>query len=147
MEVNGLNNINKASATTSAPSLPQSQVTSNVSTDTPVVESAPTVVSEPTKEVNMTTAEQSGSGIRPHVREVFNEEVEKQLKDMIQEINSRMQSHTEISYSIHEKSSKLSIKIVDKESKKVLKEWPSEKSLDLLAKIFEQQAVMLDKKL
>ncbi len=66
---------------------------------------------------------------------------------MIDEINSRMQSHTEISYSIHERSSKLSIKIVDKESKKVVKEWPSEKSLDLLAKVFEQQAMMLDKRL
>ncbi len=147
MEVNSLNNTNKVSnvANTSNNSVPHSSTTRSSNTNNTVEEN--TVASEPAREVNLTTGEQTGNGMRPHVKEAFNEEVEKQLKEMIDEINSRMQSHTEISYSIHERSSKLSIKIVDKESKKVVKEWPSEKSLDLLAKVFEQQAMMLDKRL
>ncbi len=143
MEVNGLNNNNANTSNVSGQSSPSPAPTISV-------QSAPQVVaseSKPTVEVNMTTGEQTGNGVRSHVREAINEEVERQLKDMISEINSRMQSNTEISYSIHSKSSKLNIKIIDKASKEVIKEWPSEKSLDLLAKMFEQQAVMLDKKL
>ncbi len=149
MEVNSLNNTNKVNNVASASSVshnaPHSSTTRSSNQNNTVEESVP--VSEPAREVNVTTGEQTGNGMRPHVKEAFNEEVEKQLKEMIDEINSRMQSHTEISYSIHERSSKLSIKIIDKESKKVVKEWPSEKSLDLLAKVFEQQAMMLDKRL
>ncbi len=91
--------------------------------------------------------EKKDKKIRSHVKEIANEDLEKQMQDIISEINRRITTNTEVSFSTHDASNKLNIKIIDKETKKVIREWPTEKSLDLLAKMIEKESVVLDTKL
>ncbi len=147
MEISGLNNINVSTTNNvnTNPNTAQSPSHTHVSKNTPNNSPARERVQ---KEASVQLGDhQTGSSVRSHVQDAKNEELEKEIKALIDSINSKMKTNTEISFSIHEKSSKLNIKIIDKESKKVLQEWPSEQSLDMLAKIFEKQAVLLDKKL
>ncbi len=93
------------------------------------------------------TPEKKDKNVRSHVKEIANEDLEKQMQDIISEINKRITTNTEVSFSTHDASNKLNIKIIDKETKKVIREWPTEKSLDLLAKMIEKESVVLDTKL
>ncbi len=93
------------------------------------------------------TPEKKGKNVRSHVKEIANEDLEKQMQDIIAEINKRITTNTEVSFSIHDASNKLNVKIIDKDTKKVIREWPSEKSLDLLAKAIDKESIILDTKL
>lgn len=55
--------------------------------------------------------------------------------------------NSEPKFGIHEATNRVMIKIVDKDSKEVIKELPPEKTLDLLAKNLELAGVLVDKKL
>ena len=49
-------------------------------------------------------------------------------------------------FGIHEKTHRVTIKIVDKETKEVIKEYPPEKTLDMIAKVWEMAGIMVDEK-
>ena len=68
-----------------------------------------------------------------------------QVKKAVESIN-RSQSHTEAIFGIHEGTNRVTIKIVDKESKKVVKEYPPEKTLDMIQKLWEMAGLMVDEK-
>lgn len=68
-----------------------------------------------------------------------------QVKKAVESIN-RSQSHTEAIFGIHEGTNRVTIKIVDKESKKVIKEYPPEKTLDMIQKLWEMAGLMVDEK-
>ncbi len=53
---------------------------------------------------------------------------------------------TEAVFGIHEKTNRVTIKIVDKKTKEVIKEVPPEKTLDLIAKAWELAGIMVDEK-
>lgn len=55
-------------------------------------------------------------------------------------------SFREINYGIHEKTRQLIIKVVDTETKEVVREIPPEKALDVLANIWEMAGILVDKK-
>ncbi len=93
------------------------------------------------------TPEKRNKTVRSHVKDIANEDLEKQMQEIISEINKRITTNTEVSFSMHDASNKLNIKIIDKETKKVIREWPSEKSLDLLAKAIDKESIVLDTKL
>ncbi len=151
MEVGSLNNsvstasLNTSSASTNASSnVEVKPVQHSESTKTQTLTpQAQAVVYEYTKFSN----DNAGNGIRQHVQDIKSEEVERQMRDIVDKINSRLTTNTEVNFAFHAKSNRLNIKIVDKETKKVVKEWPSEKSLDLLAKLIDKEAVVLDKRL
>ena len=68
-----------------------------------------------------------------------------QVREAIKEMNRK--SHgTEAIFGIHEKTNRVTIKIVDKESKEVIKEVPPEKTLDLIAKAWELAGILVDEK-
>ena len=69
-----------------------------------------------------------------------------QVKKAVESIN-RSQAHTEAIFGIHEGTNRVTIKIVDKESKKVIKEYPPEKTLDMIAKVWEIAGILVDEKL
>ena len=48
---------------------------------------------------------------------------------------------------IHDATNRVTIKIVDKDTKKVLKEYPPEKTLDMIAKVWEMAGLLVDQKL
>ena len=49
-------------------------------------------------------------------------------------------------FGIHDATNRVTIKIVDKETKKVLKEFPPEETLDMIAKVWELAGIMVDEK-
>ena len=61
-------------------------------------------------------------------------------------MNKRLNANTEAVFGIHEKTDRVTIKIVDKDSKKVIKEFPPEKTLDLIAKVWEIAGIAVDEK-
>jgi len=68
-----------------------------------------------------------------------------QLKRAVEEINKKANS-SEAVFGIHEDTNRITIKIVDKESKEVIKEFPPEKTLDMIAKVWEMAGLMVDEK-
>ncbi len=68
-----------------------------------------------------------------------------QVKKAVERLNERM-SHSEAVFGIHEKTNRLTIKIVDKETKEVIKELPPEKTLDMIAKAWELAGLLVDER-
>ena len=67
------------------------------------------------------------------------------LKDAVDKINKSV-SNTSAIFGIHEKTNRITIKIVDKETKDVVKEIPAEETLDLVAKAWEMAGILVDEK-
>lgn len=76
-----------------------------------------------------------------------NEEVanHEQIKRAVENINKN-NAHTEAVFGIHEGTNRVTIKIIDKESRKVVKEFPPEKTLDMIEKVWEMAGLMVDEK-
>jgi len=68
-----------------------------------------------------------------------------QIKKAVAEINKKA-SGTEAIFGIHDQTNRVTIKIVDKETKDVIKELPAEKTLDLIAKAWEMAGLLVDEK-
>lgn len=69
------------------------------------------------------------------------------LDKLVTEVNHKYKlANKEFSYDIHEKTNRVTVKIKDSETGEVLKEIPSEESLDLAAKIMEMAGLLIDEK-
>ena len=68
-----------------------------------------------------------------------------QIKKAIEQLNKNM-SHSEAVFGIHEATNRVTIKIIDKESKEVIKELPPEKTLDMIAKAWELAGLLVDER-
>ena len=102
--------------------------------------------------------EQNGTGSSPavadetaeHDRKVEQEEKQttgsKQIRKAIDEINKKA-VNSEAIFGIHDKTNRVMIKIIDKDTKKVIKEYPLEKTLDMIAKVWEMAGLMVDEKM
>lgn len=69
-----------------------------------------------------------------------------QIKKAVDEINKKVQN-SEAIFGIHDATNRVTIKIIDKDTKKVLKEYPPEKTLDMIAKVWEVAGLLVDQKL
>lgn len=69
-----------------------------------------------------------------------------QIKKAVEEINKKAHN-SEAIFGIHDATNRVTIKIVDKDSKEVLKEYPPEKTLDMIAKVWEVAGLLVDEKL
>ncbi|MBP7059204.1 MAG: flagellar protein FlaG [Lachnospiraceae bacterium] len=70
---------------------------------------------------------------------------QEQIKEAVDTINKSM-PNTEAIFGIHEKTNRVMIKIIDKDTHKVIKEFPPEKTLDLIAKAWELAGILVDEK-
>lgn len=68
-----------------------------------------------------------------------------QLKKAIEQMNKKM-SNSEAVFGIHEATNRVTIKIIDKDTKEVIKELPPEKTLDMIAKAWELAGLLVDEK-
>lgn len=68
-----------------------------------------------------------------------------QIKKAVEQLNKNMAQSTAV-FGIHEGTNRVTIKIVDKETKEVIKELPPEKTLDMIAKVWELAGIMVDEK-
>lgn len=90
------------------------------------------------REQNNTSADPNGEQQQP----VTNE----QIKKAVEKLNKSMMSHSEAVFGIHEATNRVTIKIIDKDTKKVIKELPPEKTLDMIAKVWEMAGILVDEK-
>lgn len=67
------------------------------------------------------------------------------LKRAVEEINKKAQD-SEAVFGVHDSTNRVTIKIVDKKTKEVLKEYPPEKTLDMIAKVWELAGLLVDEK-
>lgn len=68
-----------------------------------------------------------------------------QLKSAVNDLNKQMKN-SEAIFGIHEKTNRVTIKIVDKTTKEVIKEFPPEETLDMIAKVWEVAGILVDEK-
>lgn len=67
------------------------------------------------------------------------------IKKMVEEFNKKL-GNSEAIFGIHEGTNRVMIKIIDKETKEVLKEFPPEKTLDMITKVWEMAGILIDEK-
>lgn len=71
---------------------------------------------------------------------------ENTVKQAISDINKKINPNTIAQYGFHEDTNRVTIKIVDKSSDKVIREFPAEETLDMIAKVWELAGMFLDEK-
>lgn len=67
------------------------------------------------------------------------------IKQAIKDINKKM-TNTTAEFGYHEGTRRVTIKIKDKETDKVVKEIPAEKTLDMIVKAWELAGILVDEK-
>lgn len=68
-----------------------------------------------------------------------------QIRKAVESLNRKM-SNSEAIFGIHDATNRVTIKIVDKVTKEVIKELPPEKTLDMIAKVWELAGILIDEK-
>lgn len=68
-----------------------------------------------------------------------------QIKAAISEANYKA-TRTRCEFAVDEPTNRISIKVIDKETDKVIREIPAEESLEMLAKIWELAGLIMDEK-
>ena len=71
---------------------------------------------------------------------------ESTLKQIVSDINKKLNNNTSAEFGYHEKTNRVTIKIVDKETKEVIKELPPEKTLEMIAKAWELAGILVDER-
>lgn len=67
------------------------------------------------------------------------------IKKAVEQMNKNMYN-SEAVFGIHEGTNRVTIKIVDKDTKEVIKELPPEKTLDMIAKVWELAGILVDER-
>jgi flagellar protein FlaG len=125
----------------------------SVSTAEVTDEKRPKVEQSEIQTVSETTAEATTA---PDIRQTSDEDggdagqqnqtyQNSQIKKAVEDINKKANS-TEAIFGIHEATNRVTIKIVDKDTKKVIRELPPEKTLDMIAKVWELAGILVDEK-
>ena len=109
---------------------------------------------EPVKK-SVSTAPKLSSVAKPNGTEAEEEQkspmqvslTKEELETVAADLSDFMQSlNTDIEFSIHEKSDRMMVKVVDTKTHDVLKEFPPEELLDTIGAIREYVGALLDKK-
>lgn len=124
--------------------------------NTEVPEDGQTVnVDATTASVTKVQAEDEQAGSEGNGSEQQQEEMDAQvpgmpdsLKKMIADMNKKIRNtNAEAVFGVHVKTNRIMIKILDKDTKEILKEFPPEKTLDMIASIWEMAGILVDEKL
>lgn len=68
-----------------------------------------------------------------------------QIRQAVDTINKNAHNEEAV-FGIHDATNRVTIKIIDKETKEVIKEFPPEKTLDMIAKVWEMAGIMVDER-
>ena len=134
MSIEGVNNVQPVQM--QAPQMQQASQPKVTETEATTKEMA-----EPIK-VNVDGAELGNNINKENTKDVSAEQIKKTLA----ELNKKMMN-TACQYGIHEGTGRVTIKIVDKDTRDVIKEIPAEETLELIAKAWELAGIMVDKRL
>lgn len=83
-----------------------------------------------------------GSGMNQADQQQANNE---KIRKAVEQLNKSM-PNSEAVFGIHEATNRVTIKIIDKTSKEVIREFPPEKTLDMIAKVWEMAGILVDEK-
>lgn len=124
---------------------PKVEITENALTAEKIAKDTVTIS---TKE---TSGDRSGDGNQQNSQQLAQNSQQlaqnAQIRKAVEDINkSAIKEQSEAIFGIHEATNRVTIKIVDKKSKDVLKEYPAEKTLDMIAKVWEMAGLMVDEK-
>lgn len=103
---------------------------------------------DPTTLAVRNVAESSEEGESEGQTKANEELIEKdneKVKKAVSELNKNM-TNSVAQFGIHEGTNRITIKIVDKDTKEVIKELPPEKTLDMIAKAWELAGIMVDER-
>lgn len=67
------------------------------------------------------------------------------IRKAVEKLNKNM-PQSEAVFGIHESTNRVMIKIVDKETKELIREYPAEETLDMIAKAWELAGILVDEK-
>ena len=134
MSIEGVNNVQAVQM--QAPQMTQASQPKVTETEAATKEMA-----EPIK-VNIDDSETGNNINKENTKDVSAEQIKKTLA----ELNKKMMN-TACQYGIHEGTGRVTIKIVDKDTRDVIKEIPAEETLELIAKAWELAGIMVDKRL
>ena len=73
------------------------------------------------------------------------EKQQEAIRKAVDNLNKNMKNTSAI-YGIHEGTNRVTIKLVDKQTKEVIKELPPEKTLDMISKVLEMAGLLVDEK-
>lgn len=68
-----------------------------------------------------------------------------QLRKAVEQLNKKM-NNAEAVYGVHEGTNRITIKLVDKETKETIRELPPEKTLDMIVKVWELAGMLVDER-
>lgn len=98
---------------------------------------------------NVEAPAQTQLEVKDPVREVEEEKTpayeQAQIKKAVEDINKKA-SNSEAIFGIHEGTNRVTIKIVDKRTKEVIRELPPERTLDMIARVWEMAGLLVDEK-
>ena len=69
-----------------------------------------------------------------------------QIKKAVEALKKGQLENSEAVFGFHDATNRVTIKMVDKETKKVIKEFPPDETLDMIARIWEIAGIMVDEK-
>jgi flagellar protein FlaG len=94
------------------------------------------------------TSESSQTGKDQSNGQNQNGATDQQIKNAISRANNKIKSihRTRAEFSYHEETKRISIKVFDEDTDKVIREIPPEETLDMLAKMWELAGILVDEK-
>ena len=95
-----------------------------------------TTVVENTGEKGQSGSNEQGKGQQPS---------NEQIRKAVEQLNKKI-GNSEAIFGIHEETNRVTIKLVDKDTKEVIKELPPEKTLDMIAKLWDMAGILVDEK-
>ena len=141
MAIEPLGSIMSVQAQSQVQTRPVAQTTKTAAEYTDVSAQDTAIAVDNTINIVENTQEKSNSNNENTNRQPTNEQVKKAVEDL----NKKME-HSEAVFGFHEDTNRVTIKIVDRDTKKVIKELPPEKTLDMIAKVWELAGIMVDEK-
>lgn len=137
MNVNGSTSIGTDYSNASTPS---SQPNSNVSVNTQNIES----VSIESKDNSMMQDISERTRRNPAYRPSISEQA---VLSAIEKANKKlMGAQAEFEFSVHEATKQIMVKVKNKETGEIIREIPPEKTLDIVAKMWELAGIMVDER-
>ena len=142
MKVEAMNSVNNSyqGQGSAGVSVTEAQISSNSSL-------AESTVSRPSNGNNMDAIELSAASQSAKIQTIREEgqASNEQIRQAVEKIN-RNAHNEEAVFGIHDATNRVTIKIIDKETKEVIKEFPPEKTLDMIAKVWEMAGIMVDER-
>ena len=82
-------------------------------------------------------------GNDPGSEQQQNEKIRKSVEQINRQIGHQ---HVEAQFGIHKATNRVTIKIVDKDTNEVIREVPPEKTLDMIARVWEMAGILIDER-